>query len=49
MIYLIELATGKLNDPILMDWAIDRYGQARKGHSERQKAMEQAWFDDLTL
>jgi len=32
-----------------MDWAIDRYRQARKGRSQRQEAMEQAWFDDLTL
>ncbi len=49
MIGLIELATGKLNDPILMAWAIDRYRQAGKGRSQRQKAMEHAWFDDLTL
>ena len=46
---LIKLAIGKLNDPILMDWALDRYRQASKGHSHRQKAMEQAWFDELTL
>jgi hypothetical protein len=32
-----------------MDWAIDRYRQARKGRSQRQEAMEQACFDDLTL
>ena len=46
---LIKLATGKLNDPILMDWALDRYRQASEGHSRRQEAMEQAWFDELTL
>jgi hypothetical protein len=45
---LIELATGKLNDPILMDWALDRYRQA-KGRSHSQEPMEQAWFDELTL
>ena len=49
MIDLVELATGKLNDPILMDWAIDRYREARAGRSKRQKLMEQTWFDDLTL
>ena len=49
MIDLIELATGKLNDPILMDWAIDRYREASEGRSKRQKVMEQQWFDDLTL
>ena len=49
MIDLIELATGKLNDPILIDWAIDRYREAREGRSKRQRVMEQQWFDDLTL
>jgi hypothetical protein len=49
MMDLIELATGKLNDPMLMDWAIDRYREAREGRSERQKLMEQTWFDALTL
>ena len=49
MTHLIKLATGKLNDPILMDWALDRYRQASEGRSQRQEAMEQAWFDELTL
>jgi tetratricopeptide (TPR) repeat protein len=49
MTHLIKLATGKLNDPILMDWALDRYRQASEGRSPRQQAMEQAWFDELTL
>jgi len=48
---LHELATGKLNDPILMDWALDRYRQASRGHSHChcQEEMEQVWFDELTL
>jgi len=46
---LIELAAGKLNDAILMDWALDRYRQAIKGHSQHHEAMEQAWFDELAL
>ena len=46
---LIELATGKLNDPILMDWAISRYWQMEQCHPQHREAMEQAWFDDLTL
>jgi len=46
---LIELASGKLNDAILMDWTLDRYRQARKGRSQRQEAMKQAWFDKLAL
>jgi len=46
---LIELATGKRNDPILMDWAISRYWQMEKRHPQHREAMEQSWFDDLTL
>ena len=46
---LIERATGKLNDPILMDWAISRYGQMEKYYPQHREAMEQAWFDELTL
>jgi hypothetical protein len=49
MTHLIKLAAGKLNDPILMDWALDRYRQASKGHSHCKEAMERAWFDELTL
>ena len=46
MIDLITLAKGKLDDSILMPWALDRYRQARPGS---RAAMERAWFDDLTL
>ena len=46
---LIELATGNPNDPILMDWAISRYWQMEKRHPQHREAMEQSWFDDLTL
>ena len=46
---LIELATGKLNDPILMDWAISRYRRMENYAPQHREAMEQAWFDDLTL
>jgi tetratricopeptide (TPR) repeat protein len=49
MTHLIKLAAGKLNDPILMDWALDRYRQASRGHSHRKEEMEQAWFNELTL
>ena len=45
----IQLAKGKLNDPILMEWALDRYRDAQKGAQKHREAMEQAWFDDLTL
>jgi hypothetical protein len=42
MTHLINLATGKLNDPILMDWALDRYRQASEGRSPRLESMEGA-------
>ncbi len=45
----IQLAKGKLNDPILVEWALDRYWGAEKGDLRLREAMEQAWFDDLTL
>lgn len=46
---LVALATGKLNDPILMDWAISRYRLMENHDPQHRDAMEQAWFDDLTL
>lgn len=46
---LIELAKGKLNDPILMDWVLDRYRDAEMGEPRCQHAMERAWFDELRL
>ncbi len=46
---IIELATGKLNDPILMDWAISRYRQMENCPPKHREAMDQAWFDELTL
>lgn len=49
MIDLIPLATGKLDDPILMDWALGHYRDARIGDPRHRQALEQAWFDDLTL
>lgn len=42
---LIPPATGKLDDPILMDWALDRYRDARTVDPRRRQAMEQTWFD----
>ncbi len=45
----IPLAKGKLNDPLLMEWALRRHRNAQAGVAERQEAMEQTWFDDLTL
>ncbi|WP_240905850.1 SEC-C metal-binding domain-containing protein [Thiorhodococcus mannitoliphagus] len=49
MTNLIDLAKGKLNDPILMDWAIDRYKDAAPAGASRRHAMESNWFDEVTL
>lgn len=46
---IIPLATGKLDVPILIEWALSRYRDARIGDPRRRQAMEQAWFDDLML
>ncbi len=46
---IVQLARGKLSDPILMDWALDRYQNAARIDPERRRTMEEAWFDDLTL
>ena len=46
---LTALAQGKLNDPILLKWALRRYRDAQMGAPQRRVAMEGAWFDDLTL
>ena len=46
---LIPLAKAKLNDPILMEWALRRYRDAQLGAPQRCEAMERAWFDDLSL
>ena len=46
---LIELAKGKRNDPIPMDWALDRYCDAEMGEPRCRRAMELAWFDELML
>ena len=33
-------ATRKLNDPILMDWALEHYRNAQNGDPQRRTAME---------
>lgn len=49
MINLIELATGKLNDPILTDWVNSRYWQLEKCYPQLREGIEHDWFGDLTL
>ena len=46
---LIKLAKGKLDDPILLEWALNRYRDAKERGGYPQDQMEQIWFDDLTL
>ena len=46
---LTALAQGKLNDPILLKWALQRYRDAPLSAPQRREAMERAWFDDLSL
>ena len=49
MLDLLECGKGKLDDPIIMTWALRRYQHARVQSPELCRSMEEAWFDDLTL
>src|SRR5207244_13402367 len=49
MRHLIEWGRNKLDDPILMIWALDRYEHAQLRGSDLCRSMEEAWFHDLTL
>ena len=47
--HLIEYGRNKLNDPILMSWAVRRYKHAQVRDSDLCRSMEEAWFHDLAL
>ncbi len=46
---LVALARGKLSDPILLDWALQRYQDAARHQPELREAMEEHWLDELSL
>jgi tetratricopeptide (TPR) repeat protein len=46
---LIEYGKNKLDDPILMSWALRRYQHAQLRGSDLCRCMEEAWFHDLAL
>jgi hypothetical protein len=46
---ITALAQGKLNDPILLKWALQRHRDTPLCAPQRREAMERAWFDDLSL
>jgi hypothetical protein len=47
--HLIEYGRNKLNDPILMSWALRRYEHAQVRDSDLCRSIEEAWFHDLAL
>ena len=49
MRHLIEYGRNKLDDPILMTWALRRYEHARVRGSDLCRSMEGEWFHDLAL
>ena len=49
MLDLLQCGRNKLDDPILMSWALRRYEHAKLQGSEHCRPMEEAWFHDLTL
>ncbi len=46
---LLKLAQGKLDNPIMRQWALQRYEDARTRSDGSDQEMEKIWFDDLTL
>jgi hypothetical protein len=46
---LIECGKNKLDDPILMTWALRRYQHAQLRGTDLCRSMEEAWFHDLAL
>lgn len=46
---IVAMAQGKLDDPVMRDWAIRKYEDICKYSQEIKEAMEQGWFDDLSL
>jgi SEC-C motif len=46
---LIECGKNKLDDPILMTWALRRYQYAQLRGTDLCRSMEEAWFHDLAL
>jgi hypothetical protein len=46
---LIECGKNKLDDPILMTWALRRYEHAQLRGPDLCRSMEEAWFHDLAL
>jgi len=49
MRHLIEYGRNKLDDPVLMTWALRRYEHAHVRGSELCRSMEEEWFHDLAL
>jgi hypothetical protein len=49
MLDLLNCGKGKLDDPIIMTWALQRYQDARARSAVLCRSMEEEWFDDLTL
>ena len=49
MLDLLNCGKGKLDDPIIMTWALQRYQDARARSADLCRSMEEEWFHDLTL
>ncbi len=49
MLDLIECGKGKLDDPVMMTWALRHYRDASVASPGLCRSMEEAWFDDLSL
>ncbi len=46
---LADLARGKLRDPLVLDWALDRHADARCRNDGEAARLAAAWFDEQTV
>jgi len=49
MVDVIECARGKLREAVVMEWALDRYGDAKSVSADLARRMEREWFDREVL
>jgi tetratricopeptide (TPR) repeat protein len=49
MINVIAAAKGKLDNPLMLEWAIRYYSDLPKGAESERSAIEETWFHDVLL
>ncbi|MGZ8906555.1 MAG: hypothetical protein ACXW1U_12640, partial [Methylobacter sp.] len=49
MINIITAAKGKLDNPLMLEWAIRYYNDLPKSAEDERSAIEETWFHDVLL